>query len=185
MRLFVAVELDESLKGKIGKITGEMKAEDIDVKFTENENLHFTLKFLGEVGEDSVPEINRKIAEALKGVKPFKISLEGLGYFGSHNFIKVIWTGVKLGKEKLAELSGKMKVLDYIRPDDFEPNPHLTLGRPKSGKNKELILQEIERLRDVKIGEMEVKEVKLKQSVLGREGPAYSDVEVFRLGEVA
>jgi 2'-5' RNA ligase len=181
MRLFVAVDLDEKLKLKAGEIIGELKAEGLDVKFTEPEGLHFTLKFLGEVPENRLPEIKKSIADALASSQCFEINIQGFGYFGSRNFIRVLWAGVKEGKEQLAGLFRKMKVLDYIRADDFEPNPHLTIGRPRGGKDRELLLEELERLKDAAVGRMLVKEVKLKQSVLTGEGPVYSDLEVFPL----
>ena len=183
MRLFVAVDLDVNIKAKVAGIIEQMKTKNIDVKFTKPENLHFTLKFLGEVAEEKVTDVKEKVKEALEGVKAFRISMEGMGYFGSRNFIRVVWIDVKLGKDKLSKLCRKMNVLDYIRKDDFEPNPHLTIGRPRSGRNKEFLLQTIEELKHVKIGEMEVKEVKLKKSLLTPEGPVYSDVAVFSLGK--
>ncbi len=181
MRLFVAVDLEPEIRDKIGQLIEDMKSREFDVKFTKPGNLHFTLKFLGEVEEGRIPEIESRISDALKGAEPFKISIEGLGYFGSHNFIRVIWLDVKLGREMLVELSRKMKVLDYIRPDDFEHKPHITIGRPRSGKNRELLLREIEKMKFVKFGGMDVKFVKLKQSILQKDGPVYSDVKVFEL----
>jgi len=59
---------------------------------------------------------------------------------------------------------------------------HLTIGRVRSGKNRELLANFINKLKDVNVGEMYVKNVKLKKSVLMQKGPLYSDLVVFKLG---
>jgi len=182
MRLFLAIELEEDIRGKIANIESEIRQKDVDVKFVEPENLHLTLKFLGEVGEDKLSEIESKVSGDLRGVKQFKISIEDFGYFGSPNHIRTLWVDVKEGKDRLiALIEGFNRNLNHIRRENHKPNPHLTIGRVRSGRNREVLLREIERLRGVKIGEFVVKEVKLKKSTLTGQCPIYEDVKVFGL----
>lgn len=182
MRLFVAIDLPEAVKEKAAFVIGKLKELGIDVKFTESENIHFTLKFLGEVSEDRVKEIEGIISNALGRTKPFRVSVEGIGYFGKPEYIKTIWVDTGEGREELVKLARAMnEALNDIRQEYREPKPHLTLGRVKSGRNREALLDKIEELRHVKFGEMDVKLVKLKQSVLSREGPQYTDLRSFRL----
>lgn len=182
MRLFVAVELDENLRSKAEEIENQIRECGCDVKLVEPENLHFTLKFLSEVPEQRVKEIEEKISAIVKDVKKFKLSLESFGYFGKPNYIRTLWIDVREGKDELVKLIERMnQSLDNIRREVHGANPHLTIGRVKSGRNREALLETINSLKDVKLGEMDVKFVKLKQSVLTKKGPIYSDLKVFEL----
>lgn len=183
MRLFVAIDLEEEIKDKLTDIIASLRKEDVEVKWVERENLHITLKFLGEVREENVKAIEDSVEGVIKNMKKFKISLEGVGYFGSPNYIRIVWVDVKEGREEVKELMERLnEALNQVRKDDFPPAAHLTIGRVRSPKNKYLLLETIQEMKDVKFGECEVKEIKLKQSVLGREGPQYSNLKVFSLG---
>ena len=91
-----------------------------------------------------------------------------------------MWIGLDIGREYLISLSKDIE--DKI---NFQRNgkhsPHLTIGRVRSDKNNELLLEKIEEYRDVNIGEMEVNNVKLKKSTLTQKGPVYEDVSTFNL----
>lgn len=188
MRLFIAVDITDEIRERVEQIINQIKELDVDVKFTESQNLHFTLKFLGEVpstidGEDGVKNIESSISKAISDIRPFKISIQGLGYFGSPKHIKTLWIDTASpGREVLVKLAGQLNAsLDHIRHEEREPKPHLTIGRIKSGRNRETLLNYIEQNKHVKLGEMDVKLVKLKQSILSREGPHYTDLKVFEL----
>lgn len=182
MRVFVAIDLNEELIDRIIETENELKRNDIDVKFVDPENLHLTLKFLSEVREEKIPEIEQSLSEALNGFKQFRMKINGFGYFGKPDYMRTLWLGIKEGREDIIEIVKELnKRLNHIRKDDYDPSPHLTIGRVKSGKNKEILLRESERLKDVNIGEMLVKEIKLKNSVLTEKGPIYSDLKVFIL----
>ena len=182
MRLFVAIELDPALRESIRQIEEKIKASGADVKLVEPENLHSTLKFLGEIPEEKLPDIEQKIGRALEGFRQFTVSIEGFGYFGSPGYVRTLWLGVKEGKDEIVELMEAMnRALDSVRKEKLKPSAHLTVGRVRSAKNKEQLLLEIEALKGVKVGGMLVKEVKLKQSTLTKAGPVYRDVKVFPL----
>ena len=177
MRLFIAIDIPSELKGKIKLIRDEINTKNVDVKFVEPENLHLTLKFLGEVNEDHAKDIESAISDILKGTGPFKVNLEGIGFFGSPSYIRVIWVGLKEGHGEVTRLMEMLNErLGNIRNEALKPSPHLTIGRVRSGKNKDLLYKELIKMKDWKIGGIEVKEIKLKQSQLARGGPTYSDV---------
>jgi len=183
MRLFVAIDLEEGMKEKIVEAINSFPRGSFDIKWVEKDNLHLTVKFLGEVDEGKVKEIMNKIENVLKESHPFRISIEGLGYFGSPSHLRTLWVDVKKGREKIVEIIEKMnKDLDDVKKDSHPPSVHVTLGRVKSGRNRDLLLRTIGEMKDVKFGEMDVKVVKLRQSMLDKKGPQYSDVKVFELG---
>jgi 2'-5' RNA ligase len=182
MRLFVAIDLGENVMGNIISAEERLGSGDFDLKLVEPENLHLTLKFLGDVQESQKEQIERLISEAVKGVHAFMLSFEGVGYFGSARQMKVIWAGVKEGSRDFVNLAKALDSrLSFIRREDHEPSPHLTIARVRSGRNGDMLLREVNSLRDVNMGEVPVKEIRLKQSVLTPQGPIYSDVKVFPL----
>jgi len=182
MRLFIAIDLGAESKRKIACIENEIKSKCIDIKLVEPNNVHITLKFLGEVGEDSLGGIEDKIAHETGNMKQFRLSAEGFGYFGTPNHVKTLWVDVKEGKDELISLIEAFnRNLNHIRRENRKPNPHITIGRVRPGKSREALLNEIMRLKDVKIGEFIVKEIKLKKSTLTSSGPVYEDVKAFPL----
>ena len=171
MRTFIAVEIpfNERIGDLQRSITGRHKA-------VERENMHITLKFLGEVSEKKIEEI-KKVVENCK-VSPFKIKLHGVGFFPSEKYIKVVWIGVKNGEE----IVGMMKCIDqHLQSMGFKRErnyvPHLTVARAK-GK---ISIENIEKFRNSEFGEVEIKEIKIKKSTLTDKGPIYEDLFVIQL----
>ena len=182
MRLFIAADIGEVIRERIEDIKNEIRKTEADIKFVEKENLHFTLKFLGEVDEDKVIEVVNIISECVKGVKQFKVNMEGIGFFGSPNFIRAIWIDIKDGRNEMVNVIKILnKNMDYIRKEEHKPAAHLTIGRVKSARSREQLLKKLGELKDVKAGETVVKAVVLKQSQLTKKGPIYSDYKVFGL----
>ncbi len=92
MRLFVAVDVDESVRERIKPLLKELSSIN-GIKAVEPENLHITLLFLGEVCEGKLSRIEERLAEV--DFQPFKISFEGVGAFPNVNSPRVVWIGVK------------------------------------------------------------------------------------------
>jgi len=184
MRLFIALELNDDVVERISSIQDKLRSGDFDIKLVERENLHLTLKFLGEVDESEIGRIERLISESLEDFHAFTLSFHGIGYFGSGGRVNVIWAGVKEGSRDFVGLAKALEErLSYIRKEEREPSPHLTIARVKSGRNVHRLSREVDSLRDVKVGEVRVKEIRLKKSVLAPQGPVYSDVKAFPLLE--
>ncbi len=179
MRVFIAIDLPDELKEEIFKIYNKIKF--IRAKFVEKENLHITLKFLGELQPPKVKEIQ----EALKSIEfeKFKIRVKGLGAFPDFNRIRVLWLGIAEGKEKLLELQRKVDIIckKFGFPLEKEYVPHITIARIKQVLNKEKFLEIIDELKNIDFGYFEVKEFKLKQSILRPQGPLYKDLEKYSL----
>jgi 2'-5' RNA ligase len=182
MRLFIAIDLDERVRGEIAKVINRLEKGGFDVKWVEPRNVHITLKFLGEVREDLVAGVKERVSGVLRDVKGFSIRIGNLGYFGSPGYVRVIWVDILEGRESLVKLSGLLdRELGDIRKSEHGPSPHLTIGRVRSGRKRDELLREIRYMKDVKLCELDVNDVKLKRSVLDEGGPVYSDLEVFRL----
>lgn len=124
MRLFIGIPLPSSLSKDL-----EEKAEEVfkgcPAKIVPKENIHITLRFLGEVPEEKVEEF----VERLKRIKfePFTLSLSNPGAFPSLNFVRVFWLGLE-PEEKILNLAEKVWAL-FGKEERF--HPHITLARLK------------------------------------------------------
>jgi 2'-5' RNA ligase len=180
-RGFIAVDIDAL--PKILDFEKDLKDTKANIKLVEPENIHITLKFLGDTNEDLIDEIDSLIKKAVQGINSFNIILEGAGVFPNKNYIKVIWLGIKNG-EKLGNIS---KNIDEelngmgIKKEKREFSAHLTIARVRSVKNKEKILRIIEKHTNSRFGEINVNSIKLKKSILTQKGPIYIDLKDIKL----
>jgi 2'-5' RNA ligase len=183
MRAFIAISISDKARGKCQRVIEELQASGADLKPVRPENLHVTLMFLGEVGDADLDKVRAVLREFSAKEKAFRISLSMLGYFGNARFPRTVWIGISEGRQEISRICREMnRMLAGIREDSREPRPHLTLARVKSVRGAESLLEKIRELRDVNIGEVEVKEIKLMRSMLQPSGPVYSELESFPLG---
>ncbi|MBU4303753.1 MAG: RNA 2',3'-cyclic phosphodiesterase [Candidatus Omnitrophica bacterium] len=137
MRLFIAIRLPENIRKEISLLQLRLGKTARRVKWVAPENIHLTLKFIGEAQEEQVENITRAMAEAVKGINPFVISLAALGAFPSLREARVIWVGINKGREESEKIAQRLQVsLKNIAPQDDKPfKSHITIGRVKSGRS--------------------------------------------------
>ena len=114
MRLFIGVPVSEEIKEKVKPIYEKIKETGADLNLVPLENLHFTIKFLGET--DQVEEIKGKLSTIKQ--KSFTISLENVGVFPSLERMNVIWIGTN-SKEIISLMKETDNLLNYIKKNDF------------------------------------------------------------------
>lgn len=164
MRCFISIDIPERIKRKI-QIVQEQLPEFLGKK-TEAENLHLTLKFLGEINKEELEKVKKKLSD-MKFEK-FETQADSIGFF-SEDFIRIIWLHLT-NCEKL------QKYLDKELKDLFEPEKrfmsHLTIARVKNIKDKKGFLED---LKKVKMSEIKfvVDKFRLKESILTSSGPEY------------
>ncbi|MDH4222942.1 MAG: RNA 2',3'-cyclic phosphodiesterase [candidate division Zixibacteria bacterium] len=176
MRSFIAVELTDELKREIEKLQEPLRRVGADVAWVKPGNVHATLKFLGEVSDDSMKIVFEGTRKALEGVKGFKLSLKDLGCFPNLKRPRVIWIGVEKGKMELGLIQRKieqeMENLSFPK-ENREFSPHLTIGRVKSPKNVEKLTELVKSI-DFQPEEIVIKEVVLMKSQLHPGGSIYT-----------
>jgi 2'-5' RNA ligase len=189
IRTFVAIELNDQIRAKLGETQALLKGKGIadQVRWVRPEAIHITLKFLGNVPVDRVNEIAVAIRQASEGIGPFSLGFGGLGCFPSVGRPNVIWIGVQGATKTLTHLQdrieGSLAVLGFP-PEKRKYTPHLTLGRVgrhiKRGERGRLGgLIQTESIDT--LGEMEVHEVSLMKSVLSPAGAKYGQLAVVKL----
>jgi 2'-5' RNA ligase len=176
VRCFVAIECGdpEVVKG-IGYVQGLLGGTGSDMKPVEAENIHLTLKFLGEIEQHTMDEV----AGIVQGMRfdPFRFKVEEVGVFPNMGRPSTIWAGITDGVSDLAmvfeELDVKLSKLGFER-ERRRFQPHLTICRVRSSKNKDRLVEELLQVKDYVFGEVSVDRVVLKKSVLTKSGPIYT-----------
>jgi len=180
-RGFIAVDID--VFPKLLEFEKKIMETGANVKLVDPENVHITLKFLGETNISQMEEIDKIIKDSIKDIDPFDIQLKGTGVFPNQNYIKVIWLGIKQG-EPLEIIAGKID--EQLSKIGFKKekrgfSPHLTIARVRSSIRKDEILQIIEKYRDVQFVNIRVDSIKLKKSDLTPKGPIYTTMKEVKL----
>lgn len=176
-RGFIAIDVDTF--PKIIEFENDIKSCGANVKLVEPKNIHITLRFLGDTEESLTKEIEMILKDTVKDVVPFNIQLKSAGVFPNSNYIKVIWIGIKQGQllgTISHTLNKQISTLGFHK-EERKFSPHLTIARVKTAKNKERLLQIIEKYTDVEFGVIRVNTIKLKKSVLTSQGPIYTTLK--------
>src|SRR5271167_2775135 len=169
-RLFVAIAIPERVRNEMVAVQRELKPLAAgDVRWTNAEQLHLTLKFLGKVPASSIEAVKQALAEACAGVAPFQLRAEGIGCFPNERQPRVVWTGFGGGGHELAAL--QMRVAQRLAPFVEKPGAekflaHATLGRfQKYRRHKtERLLPRARALANHVFGEWQVENVSLFRS---------------------
>lgn len=176
-RGFIAVDIE--ISPKIKEIVSDLNNSGANIKLVEPKNMHITLKFLGETDEKSISEIKDIMEKSVENIEPFEIKLKDTGVFPNENYIKVIWIGLEQ-YEKLAEITKnidqKLSEIGF-KKEKRGFSPHLTIGRVKSGRNKDKILHILNKYRDNEFNDFIIDSIKLMKSELTPEGPIYTTLE--------
>jgi 2'-5' RNA ligase len=184
LRCFIAIELPEALRRRIGEATERLRSTDADVRWVRPEGLHLTLKFLGSTPEELVPEITRELQEAMSGHRRMRLRLSGAGVFPSERRPRVVWIGLVdsdrlIGLQKDVETA--MEALGF-EPEDRPFTPHLTLGRLRSPRGSAALLKELGLLKEEAFDEIEVQDIVLMRSELKPTGAVYHRLQSIPLG---
>lgn len=180
----MAIDIDRpELRSRLQELQEGLDSLGCDLKLVEPENIHITLRFLGEVPRSLAEEVAKALGKLR--AEPFNVLLKGLGVFPSPSRPRVIWVGIAEGAAELRLLHRQVEEL--LRPIGFGPEreaftPHITLARVKGVRGLPRLADFINKYSEVEVGLMKVEEIKLKRSVLTPSGPIYSDLFVKRLG---
>ncbi len=174
MRTFIGIPIPPDVSEKIYEFSHQLKNFGHNLKLVEKENLHITIKFLGEVDKTRIEEI-KEILHALSEHEQFPISIESLGAFPSFNFLRVLWVGIVKNNEKLVNLMKNtdklLNKIGFLPEKDYIP--HVTIARFKNRPSKKL-LDFLMSHKNLYFGEMVVENVVLYKSTLTKNGPIYS-----------
>ena len=177
MRLFVAITLPEDLRSSLGDLCSGLPG----ARWVAPENLHLTLRFIGEVEGHEAEDIDA----ALSGIRceRFFLTLAGVGDFGDGKRLRSVWVGVE-PNGTLERLQAKVEQAIQRAgqpPEKRKFKPHVTLARFKSNPGGKLQSYFAERSL-FRAPPFEVSEFTLYSSYLSHEGAIYSPEAVYPLG---
>ena len=184
MRCFLAIDAPDDVRKLLVRVQEALRRADADVKWVEEENLHLSLKFLGDVSEDQVARLKELLAGEAARWPAMQLTYAGIGTFPDHGLPRVVWAGATGDLEKLAGLAAAVERAAGQVGVPGEGRPfvaHLTLGRVKSGRSAKRLQLEIENQRRVPLGGDLVREFVLYQSTLTPSGPVYEALARFPL----
>lgn len=185
LRCFIAVELPETVKIALNNLQEELKKTEADVKWVRPDGMHLTLKFLGYVEEENIKEIVNTMDRICREYPPFNLEVRGAGMFPNIRAPRVLWVSVE-GNNILAGLQAaiekEMASLGFEK-EDRPFTAHLTLGRVKSFRGRERLIEIMQLHKEDIFGFMEVKSISLMKSDLRPTGAQYRRLAELTLGQ--
>jgi RNA 2',3'-cyclic 3'-phosphodiesterase len=185
VRLFVALEIPADVQEILAAFLKEMrvlteKLADKRVRWVRRENLHVTLKFIGEVAPAKMEGIRATLAD-VRSDAPVDLRFRGLGFFPNESHPTVLWTGLD-ASANLATLAGDIDqamVTQGIRRESRLFVPHLTLARFAPPILHEKLRPAIQKDGEREFGEFHTREFHLIESKLKPEGAEYTTLRSF------
>jgi len=184
IRAFICISVAPALLDELEKVQRRLKLDG--VRWTKRDQIHLTLKFLGDIPASVVADLEQAIRRACQGGKPLRLTLQGMGCFPTPQRPSVVWLGVGGDVDALAALQLAIEkktggLSEHSEKREF--HPHLTIGRVKNVPFREL--QRLgERVLGAEVGmlgEWTAAEVHLMKSELLPEGAKHTALASVRL----
>ncbi len=179
MRAFIAIELPQKIRDFLGRIQEQLETSGADVKWVKPENIHLTLKFLGEIDDKKMSGVSEILDAVAKDKDSFQIRISSLGAFPSTNSPRVIWVGISRGDAETKAIAKELeeKIAQIGIPKEDRPfSSHITIGRTRSTLRREKLVRGLQDLQDNAEKEdltFNATKITLFKSTLTPKGPVY------------
>ena len=187
MRVFIAIDIDDKIRKAIAglqkQIASNVDVKKGDLKWVEPNNIHLTLKFLGEISDEQLAEVSEITKTVAQAHQKFNLEIESVGSFGGRS-AKVVWVGAGKGTDALLALQ---KDLDDLLAqagypqEEREFSAHLTLCRVNHPIAGLKIGEAIAQFSHLKLGSIAAEAIYIYQSQLTPQGPIYTMLSDFKL----
>ncbi|NPA47707.1 MAG: RNA 2',3'-cyclic phosphodiesterase [Thermococci archaeon] len=184
MRAFIAIDVSDAVRDNLVKAQERIGSRSAKIKFVERENLHVTLKFLGEIDETTAEDVKKALADVARRHRKHRVKVKGVGVFPNPNYVRVIWAGIENddGIKAIADdVEREMRRLGFRKDRNFVA--HVTLGRVKFVRDRAELAMALRDLASEDFGEFSVDAIELKKSTLTPKGPIYETIARFELAE--
>ena len=186
MRVFVAVRIPVRIQRELARLARKLAETAVPVRWVPPENMHLTLRFLGQQPDDRRRLIVEALARAAEDSIPFMVSFGSVGAFPSPRRPRMIWIAVNAAP-RLRVLRGSVE-LQLARAgfgtDDAPFHPHVTLGRAARGSEPGSFREFARASRKLGVGsDLRVSSIDLVRSHLRSSGVEYELLDRIRLGE--
>ena len=191
LRLFIAIPIPEPVRNEIIRVQQELQplVPPNVARWAKSDQLHLTLRFLGDVPADGVEELKISVGAVCRNAQPLSLRAEGVGFFPNPRSPRVIWMGINDRAGRLVDLQQQIETA--VGPFSLEPGEknftgHVTLGRLKNPKPADIrdLAARVQSLEKRLFGEWTAHEIEIIRSELSPGGARYTSLAVFRLGAV-
>lgn len=179
VRSFIAILLDDPVRAAVAAEVERLKPLAHSVSWVAPQNLHLSLKFLGEVEVAALEAAKEALAEAASEAEPFTLTFHGLGAFPGLARPRVIWVGVAQGARECQAIQARVEAALAQRgmPKEARPyTPHLTIARVRAPRGLAGLQQAIARDARREFGQVGVTSISLMRSELHPEGARYTEL---------
>jgi len=187
MRVFIAIDIDEKIKAALRDLQQQLQSSvDVkkgDVKWVNPENMHLTLKFLGEIKDAKVVEVCNIVKKVASRHKNFELDVESVGHFGGRS-ARILWVGIGEAGDNLRELQKDLErqlALAGWPEEQRDFAGHLTVCRIRNPAAGIKLAQMSEDYGDFELGTMSADSVSVYQSQLKPTGPVYTVIGNYKL----
>ncbi len=189
MRLFTGIALGDEVRENVLKELKPFRKAGAPLRWTDESNLHLTLKFIGEVAEPVAASVGAAL-EALPPAPPFRLRLRGFGKFPAGDGLHVLWAGAEESPELHALFAGTEAALAPlgIGRDTRPFHPHVTLARSRTRSRRgadgfKSVVSLLQEKGGIFLGEWQVTAQRLYSSRLTADGSSYTVLKEIPLVE--
>jgi len=184
IRTFVAVDLPDTVAASIRVLQNELRDQKFKIKWVRTDNLHLTLKFLGDTRADRIAVVNQALENAAAMGSPMTLGARGLGVFPGIRRPRVVWVGIDGDVDTLMRL--QQAIDGTLASAGFPPETrsfkaHLTIGRVKGRVDTGRLLEVVQHYQRYRSESFQIKRFGLIQSDLKPQGPQYSYLAKYDL----
>ena len=185
LRAFLALPLDEVIVERLVEVQRSLASAGARVRWVGAENLHLTIKFLGDVTDRQLPDVCRVAEDVARQAEPFEFSISRIISVPKAGPMKMVWVGIDESTGRLEKL---YQLLEESYADMGFPKenrafrPHLTLGRVKGGKNVRELRAAVDEIAETDFGLQPAEKMIVFSSELMPGGPVYLPMAKVKLG---
>jgi 2'-5' RNA ligase len=177
VRTFVALDLDDAARGRLAAATAELGQCESKIRWTDEVNLHVTMKFLGDVADGDVAGVCQALADAAGGAEPFEFAVGGLRCVGGGAKVRMVWANVHEPAGRMAGLYEHVE--SALEPLGFPRerrgfSAHVTVGRVRATRNADALRAAVARYAEADFGTQRADHVVVYASRLTPAGPVYT-----------
>ena len=181
IRSFIAFDIDsEAVRRNLTAAQSMLAQTGADLKLVEPQNIHITIRFLGDITPATVEKTFTEMQQV--PFTPFTVQINALGAFPDPRYPRVVWAGITEGTDQLktvfSQLEPRLRSLGFT-PDPKGFNPHLTIARVKTGRNKQQLSDFLAKNANYAFGAIKAECLRLKRSDLTPRGPVYSTLKQY------
>lgn len=188
LRTFIAVDLGPAIRERCQALQTTLARAGTEVKWVEQENLHVTLLFLGEVDERDVTPVCQAVSTVCAAQPAITLSVGTVGCFPNPRRPRVVWVGVGEGAAELVALHDAIErpllKLGCYRREERKYTPHITLGRVRGNEPPAGLAAALTKQADWQAGSIDVHELLILSSELTPRGPIYSVLSRARMANL-